>query len=339
MSATFRRLATAALAAFALAPAPLWAAPASPAADKDAAPTAAEKVRKALDAPVTLKIDKQPLTAAVDTLKEKGKVNLVLDTLSIQQLGWQPEQPPVPVDVDLKGVPLKAALRTVLEPYGLSYAVVGDTVLVTTEAVATQRRWQQRVSLALDKVELGEALRQLRRETGANVALDGRLGKEKTPVSLELEDVPLETAVRLLAETAGLKPVRVGDALFVTAKATADELRRDPDLVAGAAPAAGQQVEEVVQAVGPNGQIITRRVIVAPAARRSRSPPTRPLPPRPPRRPRASPRTRRRPATSRRPTRRRKKTPKKRRRTETSRTRRRRPALRPPWPRPVRPVS
>jgi hypothetical protein len=196
-----------------------------------------EKVRQALDAPITVKIDKQPLTAAVEMLREKGKVNLVLDTLSIQQqLGWVPEQPPVPVDVDLQEVKLKAALRAVLEPYGLSYAVVGDTVLITTEQTALVRQMSQRVNVDLDQVEFGQALRQLGRGTGANLILDGRVVKQaKNPVSLQLEDVPLETAVRLLSETAGLKPVRIGNVLFVTDKKTAAELRADPDL----APPAG----------------------------------------------------------------------------------------------------
>jgi hypothetical protein len=220
------RLLTAALAC-ALAPAAL----ASPAADKDQTPTAVEKVRKALEAPITLRIDKQPLTAAVDMLREKGKVNLVLDTLSIQQLGWAPEQPPAPVDVDLKEVKLKSALRTILSPYGLSYAVVGDTVLITTEQTALMRQMGQRVNVDLDKVEFGQALKQLGRETGANLILDSRVEKgAKNPVSLQLEDVPLETAVRLLSEMAGLKPVRVGNVLFVTDKKTAAELRADPDL-------------------------------------------------------------------------------------------------------------
>ena len=42
--------------------------------------------------------------------------------------------------------------------------------------------------------------------------------------------MPLETAVRLLSEMAGLKPVRVGNALFVTKKEVAAELGADPDL-------------------------------------------------------------------------------------------------------------
>ncbi len=49
-------------------------------------------------------------------------------------------------------------------------------------------------------------------------------------MTLHLEDVPLETAVRLLSEMAGLKPVRVGNVLFVTSKDNAAELRQDPDL-------------------------------------------------------------------------------------------------------------
>jgi hypothetical protein len=210
------------------------AAPAAPAApapgDKDATP--AETARKALNAPVTLKIDKQPLNAAVDMLREKSKVNFVLDAMTIQNTyGWTVEQPPTSVDVDLKDVKLKTALHTVLTPYGLGYAIVGDTVIITTEDVAIARQMKQRVNVEFDKVEFAQALKQLGRETGANLLLDSRVEKEsKNPVSLELEDVPLETAVRLLSEMAGLKPVRIGNVLFITDKKNANELRADPDL-------------------------------------------------------------------------------------------------------------
>jgi hypothetical protein len=215
--------------ALALAPALLSAAPAP--TDKDKAASAAEKLREALNALVTVKIDKQSLTAAVEMLKEKGQVNLVLDTFSIQQMGWLPDQPPTPVDVDLKEVKLKTALRRVLEPYNLGYAVVGDTVVVTTEQAAVARVMRQRVNVEFDKVEFAQALKQLSKDTGANLLLDSRVEKEaKNAVSLELDDVPLETAVRLLSEMAGLKPVRIGNVLFITDKKNAAELRNDPDL-------------------------------------------------------------------------------------------------------------
>jgi type II secretory pathway component GspD/PulD (secretin) len=246
-----------------------WSFGAAPAAaaepDKDKATSPAEKLRQTLDATVTLKIEKQPLAAALDMLKEKGGVNLVVDSLAIQQqLGWAPDQAPSPVNVDLKGVKLKSALRTVLEPYGLAYAAVGDTLIVTTEEAAADRPLQQRVSFRLDKVDLAQALKQLRRETGANVTLDSRVEKEaKTTVSLDLEDVPLETAVRLLAEMAGLKPVRVGGALFVTKKETATEIRGEGDGDVGP----GQVVEEVMEKVMTpgGGATIIRRRIVRPA--------------------------------------------------------------------------
>jgi hypothetical protein len=257
VSACWRALAAGAALAWALAPAVLTAAPAAPTGgDKDKEPTAVEKVRKALDAPVTIKMEKQTLTAALDQLKEKGKLNFVLDALTIQQqLGWVPDQMPAQVDVDLKEVKLKSALRTILTPYGLSYAIVGDTVIVTTEQMAMSRIMKQRVNVEFDKVEFATALKQLSRDTAANLLLDSRVEKEaKNPVSLELEDVPLETAVRLLAEMAGLKPVRIGNVLFVTKKETANELRQDPDL----SQVQGQQqlpVDQVNQAFpgGPGG--------------------------------------------------------------------------------------
>ena len=63
-------------------------------------------------------------------------------------------------------------------------------------------------------------------------------------MTLRLEDVPLETAVRLLAEMAGLKPVRVGNTLFITSKETAAEMRQDPDI---AQPQANQQEIQLQQ--------------------------------------------------------------------------------------------
>src|SRR5438105_4858356 len=72
----------------------------------------------------------------------------------------------------------------------------------------------------------------LAKETATNLVIDPRMAKEaQATVSVELDEVPLESAVRLLAEMAGLKPVRLGNVLFVTSKTAAVSLRADPDLV------------------------------------------------------------------------------------------------------------
>jgi hypothetical protein len=217
--------------AWALVPSLLWAAPAAPDKD-DKAVSPADKLRADLDRPISLKIDKQPLSAAIDALREKSKVNIVLDGLTIQQqLGFAPDQTPVPVQVDLKDVKVRTALRTILAPYGLTYAPLGDAIVVTTEDAAMVRQMRQRISVDMSKVDLAGALRRITRETAVNLILDSRVDKEaKTEVTLQVEDVPLETAVRLLSEMAGLKPVRVGNTLFVTKKEIAAEMRNDPDI-------------------------------------------------------------------------------------------------------------
>jgi hypothetical protein len=214
-----------------LSPSAILAAPAGPEASA-AAVSPLEKARKALDAPVTMKLERRPLTEALSLWREKTGLTLVVDDLAIQQeLGWSATQAPTPVNVDLDGVKARAALQSILTPYGLSFAVICDRVVVTTEDSAEARQMAQKINVDLDKVEFGDALKRLSRETGVSLVLDGRLAKEaKAPVSMQLEDVPLETAVRLLAETAGLKPVRMGNALFVTAKGTANELRSEPSL-------------------------------------------------------------------------------------------------------------
>src|SRR5205814_6703187 len=139
---------------------------------------------------------KQPLNLAVDVLREKSKLNLVLDSLTIQQqLGFTPDQAPFPVEVDVKDVSVRAALRLVLDPYGLTYVVIGDTVVLTTDDMAMMRQLRQRVNVDMEKVGLASALRQMAHEAGVNVILDSRVEKDaSSKVTLQLEDVPLETA-------------------------------------------------------------------------------------------------------------------------------------------------
>jgi hypothetical protein len=213
----------------ALAPAALVTAGPAPADNKDKAVSPAEKIKKQLDQTISLEITEQPLTLALNQIREQTKINFVIDKFTIQQMGMDPEQ--MPVNVKLKDVKVRTALRSALSPYNLGYAIMGDTVLISTDDMAMHRQMRQRVSVELEKVDLAAALKQLSRETATNLMLDSRVGKEaKTEVSLQMEDVPLETAVRLVAEMAGLKPVKVGNVLFVTTKTLANEMRNDPDL-------------------------------------------------------------------------------------------------------------
>jgi hypothetical protein len=164
----------------------------------------------------------------------------------IQQMGYMIEQ--MPVTVKLKDAKARTALRSILSPYNLGFAIIGDTVLISTDEMVMQRQMKQRVSIDLNKVDLAAALKQLSKDTATNVLLDTRVtGKEaKATVTLQLDDVPLDTAVKLVAEAGGLKPVQVGNVMLVTTKALANEMRNDPELMQGGA-SAQQEVQMLQQ--------------------------------------------------------------------------------------------
>src|SRR5258708_3573240 len=67
-------------------------------------PSDVDKVRKALDETITLEVTDQPLTAALNKIREQTKINFVVDKLSIQQAGLDPDQ----VQVSAKLTDVKA---------------------------------------------------------------------------------------------------------------------------------------------------------------------------------------------------------------------------------------
>jgi len=214
-------------------PAALWAAPAVEPKPKTEFP--AERVRQALDKKIDANFENVPLKAAIDDLKELTKVNFVLDVVTLANNGIAVDN--TLVNIKLTDVKAKQVLRTILDAHRLGYAIIGDTVFISTEDEAQRRQLKQKVSLDLDKVALETALKDLVRETGVQILIDKKATKEAgAQVTVQLDDVPLDTALRLLCDQAGLKPVRMGNVLYVTTAANAKELRSEPDVAPGPTP-------------------------------------------------------------------------------------------------------
>jgi hypothetical protein len=207
-----------------------WTAPGPSSGEPKKGDSPAEKINKALDQVADFVLENVTLQKALDQISEQAKLNFVIDRFTLtNQFGIDPNN--VQVNVKLNGVKTRTALRSVLNQYNLGYAIIGDTVLITNEDVATHRQLKQRVNIDLDKVQAAAAFKQLSKETGTNLLVDSRVAKEaQSTVTLQVDDVPLDTAVRLVSEMAGLKVVRIGNVLFITNKATAQEMRQDPDL-------------------------------------------------------------------------------------------------------------
>jgi hypothetical protein len=80
----------------------------------------------------------------------------------------------------------------------------------------------------LEQRPLEQALKTLATRTGFTVVLDVRAGeKGKTPVTAAFKNVPLDTAVRLLADMADLRSVLIDNTLYVTSPENADRMIAD----------------------------------------------------------------------------------------------------------------
>jgi hypothetical protein len=208
-------------------------------------PKDAAGIRKALDEKVTLDYNAQSLQDALDHLQQKTKIKFVLDNMMFPG-GFGP-----PPGGGLRGAPalagpggpgmpggqpvlksdnvkIRTVLQNLLSPYQLTYVILRDSVLITTEEVGHQRQMQQRVNVDVRDVSITEALRRLSDETGVNIVIDPRQNdKARTKVTLQLDDVTAETAVRLLAEVADLSWAPMGSVIFVTTEQRAEKLKKD----------------------------------------------------------------------------------------------------------------
>ncbi len=168
-------------------------------------PSPAEKIRKALDQAMPLDYSGASLQEVVQHLKEKTKINFVLDLFAMQQIGLAHEENGMvtPTVVTLKSErsgKVRTALQRTLNAYNLTYVILEDSVLITTEEIGLGRQMRQRVSVDLTAVPLSGALKDLARSTALNLIIDPRVGKDAdVKVSLLLDDATLETTVRLLA--------------------------------------------------------------------------------------------------------------------------------------------
>jgi hypothetical protein len=142
---------------------------------------------------------------------------------------------PVP---KMTNVSLDRVLRAVLSRIGTSsgaaYLIRPDAVEITTTAYLRTEIWGEDykgpflplVNRSFDKKPLADALKELSDATGFNVVLDARVAdRAKVPVSANFRNLPLDTAVRVLADMAELRTSLNDNVVYVTTEARAVKLR------------------------------------------------------------------------------------------------------------------
>jgi type II secretory pathway component GspD/PulD (secretin) len=238
--------------------------------------TAADQIAEALGKKITVDYNGQSLQEVLQHVSKKTGIPIAVDlnmsgvyyAFPVGGMGFG--GPPMPggigigvnggggqVKLKIENAPLGTALKQFLQTRHLTWVIVGGKLAVTSEPQALALQMKQPVDLDLSKVPMKEALRDLAKTTGTQFVLDpGTNQGGDYEVTLKLDGVTLDTAVRLMAFKAGLKAVRVNNVWVVTSAKAAANLPAETALPAAAAPHL-QDVDQIPMApgggIGPDG--------------------------------------------------------------------------------------
>jgi hypothetical protein len=196
----------------------------------------AKAIRERLSTPVTLEKGIEgntPLREALEFISDRYDTTIVVDAHAFKAENMDPIED---VHVHLPrmiGVKLHTILGLLLAQVDATYRIRPSHIEITTlkrtrpsSWTAEERGLAPMVDVEFEKCPLSEALQQLADSSGINVVLDGRAGdKAKTSVTATLNNVPIDTAVLILADMADLRPVAVDNVLYVTSKENAELLQ------------------------------------------------------------------------------------------------------------------
>ncbi len=196
---------------------------------KPAITSSVEKIRQGLEKKVTIDFTGQSLIEALNHFRDKTGLPINLDQMAFMNVGMNIDMPMGQVEFKAKDEKAGVALRRFLNTYNLSSIIFEDAILITTEEVAVVRQFRQRVNVDVDEAPFKKSVQDLTRTHGVNLVIDRALDKTKLDVaiSLQVENTGVETAVRLMAEQASLKAVRMGNVMFITTAEKAKKIREE----------------------------------------------------------------------------------------------------------------
>jgi hypothetical protein len=181
---------------------------------------------------------KTPLADALDLLADRYGVTVELNEAAFKAEGVenpleQMIDKPLP---KINNARLETVLRRLLPRIPgaeAAYLIRADGIEITTRQAQKVEVWGADyegpflplVHANFDRKSLGEALQELSNRTGFNIVVDARVTtKAEMPVTAKLTNTPLDTAVRILADMADLKPFLTDNLLYVTTKENATRL-------------------------------------------------------------------------------------------------------------------
>lgn len=92
-------------------------------------------IREVLEQPTTLVFSETPLSEVIAWIKARHQIEVQLDTKALEEQAISPD---LPITIDIQGVSLRSALRTMLRPHGLAYMLRDDALTITTPEQASE---------------------------------------------------------------------------------------------------------------------------------------------------------------------------------------------------------
>ncbi len=182
-----------------------------------------EAIKKALDKVGNFEFSGNTLAAVINTLSEDYKINITIDQAAMNFIGIALTE--MNVEFKQRDVKLRTALRGMLQQCGLSFGIIDGGVLISTEEMIVYRQLKQRVDITVENSPLNKVLKELSQRYAINIVFDPKLkAKIEANVSLQVEDVQLDSAIKILCEMAEVKSARIGNMLYITTEARADKL-------------------------------------------------------------------------------------------------------------------
>jgi hypothetical protein len=204
----------------------------------------ARQWREKLDQPITIEFEPNtPLREALSHIAERYKLTILIDTDFFKVDQNQPDVESQPIKLPrLPDVRLITAFRAILQQINGDFYTKDDVLVVVPRTyIETGRVFKHPVDVSFAKRPLAEALSELSDTSGLSIVLDPRGQADGgLAVTADFRNVPVQDAVRVLADMAGMKSVAMDNLLYVTSARNAGHLAKEKEQEREGMPAKGQ---------------------------------------------------------------------------------------------------
>jgi hypothetical protein len=171
-----------------------------------------------------------PLQEALAHIADRYGLQIMVDEEAFKADSNQPEVVNMPIKLPrFNSVRLRTVLRAILGQVDGDFYAKDDVLMVVPRArIAAGVVLRQPVDVAFERRSLSDALKELSDMTGVSVVLDAQKQPDSTiQLTADFRNVPLASAVRVLADMAGMKSVVMENMIYVTAHENAENMKEE----------------------------------------------------------------------------------------------------------------